>query len=135
VKRSIAVIPLVLAGVVCTAPAGARTIHNARFQSPTKLIQCGINIKLEGGGITCSAPYLPHTDLDGYVKLKPTGRPKLGERGDSPWLPGAHRVVTLHYGDHWSGAGVHCTMRTRGLRCTNRSDHGFFLSKQRQRYF
>ena len=134
-RRSSAVALFVLACAVFAVPAGARTIHNARFQSPTKLIQCGINIKLEGGGITCYTPYLPHKELDGYVKLKPSGKPILGERGDSPWLPTAHKVVTLRYGGHWSGADVHCTMQTSGLTCTNRSRHGFFLSRQRQRYF
>ena len=132
--RSLGVL-LFLAAAMSPVPALARTIHDARFQSPTRLIQCGINIRVEGGGITCYAPYLPHTELDGYLKLKPHGRPVLGERGDSPWLPTAHRVATLHYGERWSGAGIDCTMRTIGLTCTNRSHHGFFLSKQRQRYF
>jgi hypothetical protein len=120
---------------LAAVPAFAKTIHNARFQSPTKAIACGINIKLEGGGITCFAPYLPHKMLDGYVKLNPRGKAKLGERGDDPWLPSAHHVATLHYGDRWSGAGVHCSMATSGLTCKNRSHHGFFLSRQKQRYF
>ena len=134
-RRCLAVFAFVIAGALSTVPATARTIHHARFRSPTKLIQCGINIKLEGGGITCYAPYLPHKELDGYVKLKPAGRPTLGERGDSPWLPSAHTVATLHYGDDWSGADIRCAMRAVGLTCTNRSHHGFFLSTQRQRYF
>ena len=83
---------LVVLAALAAAPALAKTIHNARFQSPTKAIACGINIKLEGGGITCFAPYLPHTMLDGYVKLKPTGTPKKGERGDDPWLPSARHL-------------------------------------------
>src|SRR5438067_186051 len=98
---------------LAAAPALAKTIHNARFQSPTKAIACGINIKLEGGGITCFAPYLPHTMLDGYVKLNPRGKSKLGERGDDPWLPSARHVATLHYGDNWAGASVRCSMATR----------------------
>ena len=133
--RRLALLALVLAGALLAVPAAARTIHHARFQSPTKQIQCGINMKLEGGGITCFAPYLPHTELDGYVKLKPHGRPTLGERGDNPWLPSARTVATLHYGDKWTGADIRCTMRTTGLTCTNLSHHGFFLSRQRQRYF
>ena len=127
---------LAAAATAVFAPAAlGGTIHHARFQSPTKLIQCGVNIEQEGGGISCFAPYLPHTDLDGYVKLKPHGRPKLGERGDSPWLPSARTVVTLRYGEGWSRAGLHCTMRTTGLTCRNEDHHGFVLSKQRQRYF
>src|SRR5436190_9154907 len=106
---------LVVLAALAAAPALAKTIHNARFQSPTKAIACGINIKLEGGGITCFAPYLPHTMLDGYVKLKPTGTPKKGERGDDPWLPSARHLATLHYGDTWTGAGVRCSMATSGM--------------------
>jgi hypothetical protein len=133
--RSAGVLAIAVAGALLAGPTAAKTIHHARFQSPTKLIQCGINIQLEGGGITCYAPYLPHTELDGYVKLRPRGRPKLGERGDSPWLPTAHTVVTLRYGQRWSGAHINCTMRRTGLTCTNLARHGFVLSKQRQRYF
>jgi hypothetical protein len=132
-RRALCLLPVL---PLLAVPAAAKTIHNARFQSPTKAITCGINItKFEGGGITCFAPYLPHQQLDGYVKLNPHGKAKLGERGDSPWLPSAHHVATLHYGDRWSGAGVHCKMETKGLTCTNKSHHGFFLSKQKQRYF
>jgi hypothetical protein len=134
-RRCAAVLALAVACALLAGPAAAKTIHHARFQSPTRLIQCGIDIKLEGGGITCYAPYLPHTELDGYVKLRPHGRPRLGERGDSPWLPAVRTVVTLRYGENWSGADVHCAMRRAGLTCTNLSHRGFFLSRQRQRYF
>ena len=41
-----------------------------------------------------------------------------------------HRHIrTLRYGRHWSGAGMRCTSRTRGLTCRNRDGHGFFLSR------
>ena len=127
---------LILAALaVAAVPAAAKTIHHARFQSPSKQIACGINIKLEGNGITCFAPYLKHKLLEGYVKLNPHGKTIKGERGDDPWLPSAKTSATLHYGEHWSGSGVRCTMETVGLTCKNRDNHGFFLSKQKQRYF
>ena len=37
----------------------------------------------------------------------------------------------LAYGKTWSKGGFTCTSRMTGLKCTNKSGHGFFLSKQR----
>jgi hypothetical protein len=37
----------------------------------------------------------------------------------------------LAYGTTWSKGGFTCKSRMTGLKCSNRSGHGFFLSKQR----
>lgn len=122
--------------LLCAAPVLATTtIRHARFRTPTGRIHCGVNIREEGRGITCFAPFLPHHQLDGYVKLNPHGRTKRGERGDDPWLPSAKTEATLHYGVRWARSGVVCTVSTAGLTCKNRDHHGFFLSVQRRRYF
>jgi Family of unknown function (DUF6636) len=39
----------------------------------------------------------------------------------------------LGYGRSYSWHGIRCASRTTGLTCRNRSGHGFFLSRQRQR--
>jgi hypothetical protein len=39
------------------------------------------------------------------------------------------RSQVLRYGQRWSRGGFTCTSRVAGLRCTNRSGHGFFLSR------
>ena len=41
----------------------------------------------------------------------------------------------LRYGRTYRGFGIRCTSRMSGLRCTNRSGHGFTLSRERQRTF
>jgi hypothetical protein len=40
------------------------------------------------------------------------------------------RAKALPYGRKWSRGGFTCLSRKVGLRCRNRSGHGFFLSKQ-----
>jgi hypothetical protein len=45
-------------------------------------------------------------------------------------------VPVLRYGATVrSGSGMACTSRRRGLTCSNRRHHGFFLSRQSQRIF
>jgi hypothetical protein len=39
----------------------------------------------------------------------------------------------LRYGRTYRGFGIRCTSRMSGLRCANRSGHGFTLSRERQR--
>jgi uncharacterized protein DUF6636 len=40
------------------------------------------------------------------------------------------RAKSIPYGGKWSRGGFTCLSRKAGLRCRNRSGHGFFLSKQ-----
>jgi hypothetical protein len=40
------------------------------------------------------------------------------------------RAKVLRYGHRWRSGGFDCLSRKVGLRCKNRSGHGFFLSKQ-----
>ena len=41
----------------------------------------------------------------------------------------------LRYGTSWSRGGLRCRSQPAGLRCTNRSRHGFFLSRARSQRF
>jgi hypothetical protein len=45
------------------------------------------------------------------------------------------RYRVLRYGRTWRRGGITCRSRESGLRCTNRSGHGFFLSRARQYTF
>jgi hypothetical protein len=47
----------------------------------------------------------------------------------------ATETPTLAYGRSWSFKGFSCRSRRVGLTCSNRSGHGFFLSRQHQRIF
>jgi hypothetical protein len=39
------------------------------------------------------------------------------------------RAKVLRYGSKWSRGGFTCASRRTGLRCRNRSGHGWFLSR------
>lgn len=100
--------------------------------------------KTPSGNIVCNA---------GPSRGKPlvacTVFSEAGSRGQKIWAMHADgRVMVgfrfsnaaadmpkLAYGRTWSWRGIRCTSRPRGLTCTNRSRHGFFLSRQSQRVF
>ena len=48
-------------------------------------------------------------------------------------LPRAARP-TLAYGKKWKHGGYTCTSRSTGLTC-RRGSHGFFLAREKQRFF
>ena len=41
----------------------------------------------------------------------------------------------LAYGRSWTWHGIRCSSQRAGLRCRNRSGHGFFLSRKTQHIF
>jgi hypothetical protein len=71
-------------------------------------------------------------DWGDSFELAPTGRARLTCHGDTAIDP-TSRV--LQYGTRWSRGGFTCTSRKTGLRCSNRSGHGFFLSRARSYRF
>jgi hypothetical protein len=40
------------------------------------------------------------------------------------------KAKVLRYGTTWRGGGFTCSSKATGLRCANRSGHGFFLSRE-----
>ena len=60
--------------------------------------------------------------------MAPTGRAHQVCASDTVMDP---RAKALAYGTTWKGGGFVCTSKTEGLRCTNRSGHGFSLSRDR----
>jgi hypothetical protein len=62
----------------------------------------------------------------GY-RLRPTGRALTVCAGDTAVNK---RAKAIPYGGTWSRGGFTCLSKRTGLRCSNRSAHGFFLSKQ-----
>ena len=63
----------------------------------------------------------------GY-SMRQTGRAYVLCITDTVYDP---KAKVFAYGTTWRGGGFTCTSRTTGLRCANRSGHGFFLSRQR----
>jgi len=65
--------------------------------------------------------------------MGPTGRAHVLCVGDTTLDP---KAKVLAYGSSkLYGGKFRCTSRTSGLRCANRSGHGFFISRQKQSIF
>jgi hypothetical protein len=123
-----------------SATAGAQKFD--AFKTPSGNIVCQTN----GSSVECGvesglrpAPSNTCTDLDysgKRVSLRVTGRPVpvvcASDPGPFLYLKSAR---VLAYGSSWHGAGLTCTSRRTGLTCTNRSGHGFFLSREHWRSF
>jgi hypothetical protein len=133
--------PLVRLLLVVLALALPATAQAAlvQFRTPSANIGCVFSSEPGQGG-----PYLRCDILSG-LKPKP-GRPK---GCDLDWTFGFQmnatgrartvcagdtsvdrRAKVLRYGQRWSNGGLTCTSRLAGLRCSNRSGHGFFLSRR-----
>jgi uncharacterized protein DUF6636 len=66
-------------------------------------------------------------DWTGGYQVGATGRAQKVCAGDTVLSPTA-RVV--RYGTTWRSGPFTCKSSSSGLRCKNRSGHGFFLSRQ-----
>jgi hypothetical protein len=133
---------VVTAGTLaCAAPAAAILVQ---FRTPSANIGCVYSSEPGKAG-----PYLRCDILSG-LKPKPkrpagctldwtygfqvnvTGRARTVCAGDTAV---DRRARALRYGTKWSRGGFTCTSQKAGLRCTNRSKHGFFLSRARSYRF
>ena len=114
------------------AVASAKTVSYNNIVSPSKLISC--YAVMQSTKIECHAPYIKQIgELDTFLTVGPRGRARYGERGDYPGYTTPRR--TLRYGDTWKRTGIRCTMRTTGLTCRNRDNHGFHIQKGNVRRF
>ena len=110
------------------------------FQTPSHNIACvgdSRYIRCDTRFVTkYSQPrYKPRRcDLDwGPLGMAPTGRVHVQCVGDTALNP---KAKVLPYGKSRLYAGkFRCSSRTSGLRCQNRSGHGFFISRQKQSIF
>jgi hypothetical protein len=113
-------------------------IRVVSFRTPTGTIGCGeggSSLRCDiRGGLQPRPPRPSSCKLDwafGY-SLNPTGPAQVvcanGTVIDSS-------ASVLRYGTSWKGGGFTCLSRSTGLRCANRTGHGFFLSRQRSSRF
>jgi hypothetical protein len=133
---------LALAAGLCAGPATAafKIVH---FRTPSGNIQCGY---LSGGefkpelrceirsGVVPLPPKPRSCDFDwggGYF-LGPTGRAQILCISDTIQV---RNPPVLAYGRTWRSGGYKCLSQAIGLRCSNRSAHGFFLSRERSYAF
>jgi hypothetical protein len=129
------------AGVVLLflALAGSASAAIFFFRTPSANIGCIYSSEPGNGGpyLRCDilsglkpAPQRPKgCTLDwkyGY-RIRPTGRALTVCAGDTAVN---RRAKPIPYGQRWSRGGFTCLSRKVGLRCRNRSGHGFFLSKK-----
>jgi hypothetical protein len=137
------VLPLLLGAVLVFSPVAHATRDlgaTTSFRTPSGNIGCIFSSFLFAGARHDSI----RCDIRSGLKPKPA-RPKNCnlDYGDSYELPKTGRTIVvchgdtaldphapaLAYGKTWQQAGLKCTAKTVGLRCTNKSGHGFFLSR------
>ena len=125
---------VVMLALVGSAAAGSVVIQ---FRTPSGNIGCAYASGFGGApslrcdilsGLKPRPAQPPRCDLDwgDSYEMRTTGRPYLTCHGDTAIDP---RSRVLRYGRSWSRSGFTCLSRISGLRCTNRSGHGFFLSR------
>jgi hypothetical protein len=139
---SIRTLRAALVGAALLAIGPAASSANAGtlvfFHLPSKNIGCaydGSSLRCDVNQLTNARPPRPKScDLDwgNAFNLRATGRASRLCVGDTAVDP---RSPTLGYGRTWRRGGFTCRSSTAGLRCTNRSGHGFLLSRSSQRLF
>jgi hypothetical protein len=129
-----------VAGVflVIATPGTSSASVVIQFRTPSGNIGCGYASGLGGPpSLRCDIrsglkpkPARPRNCVDlewgDSFEMGVRGRVAVTCHGDTAIDP-ASRV--LRYGKKWSRGGFSCVSRVAGLRCANRSGHGFFLSR------
>jgi len=127
---------LVLAVAILFALSGSGIAAAAfvQFRTPSGNIGCAFSSSPASlrcdilSGLKPRPPRPQGCELDwgfGY-SLGPTGRTRVMCAGDTAV---DRRAKVLRYGRTWSRDGFTCASRVGGLRCSNRSGHGFHLSR------
>jgi hypothetical protein len=136
IERDASVAPLtrlaILLALLLPASASAKFVffqmpsHNIGcvYSSSPAYLRCDIRSGLKPPP---SKPKGCTVDWTGGYQVGPTGRAHKVCAGDTVLSPDA-RVV--HYGTTWRDGPFTCKSSLSGLRCKNRSGHGFFLSRQ-----
>ena len=136
--RAATLLALVLALIAPTAQAGSERGQAFQFfRTPSGNIGC----------VWSSSPAELRCDILSGLRPEPRGRCQLDWTGLTMRATGrAHALCAgdtslnlksrvLGYGQTWRRAGFVCLSKRTGLRCTNRSGHGFQLARQGWRLF
>jgi hypothetical protein len=125
---------ILVAGMALALAAPAQAIVT-QFRTPSSNIGCVFSADPRLGGTYLRCDILSGLkpkpkracllDLTGF-QMAPRGRATVVCAGDTAVNTHAR---ALRYGSTWSRAGFTCTSKKAGLRCRNRSGHGFFLSR------
>ena len=140
-----AVVAVLLGAALVAGGAAASTREGQDrfifFQLPSRNIACGYlpaDARIKASircdilsGLRPRPSRRCELDWTGLTMLV-TGRAFPQCAGDTVYKRGA---PVLRYGRTWRRNGITCLSRTIGLRCTNRSGHGFFLARGSWRLF
>jgi hypothetical protein len=123
---------VVVAALALAAPSASAT-SSSFFRTPSGNIYCAYFGSLRcdiRSGLMPKPPKPAGCDFDWgqTYELNRSGGARVGCVSDSVFTPSAR---VLRYGTRWGRGGITCISRTSGLRCTNASRHGFFLSRAR----
>ena len=116
----------------CIPPTTAAASEFEQFQTPSGNIGCAYSDNSLRCDIRSGIPHAPprpkNCDLDwgGGYSIGTTGRATVMCAGDTAIEPHSRAIP---YGATWHRGAFTCTSQLAGLRCTNTSHHGFFLSK------
>ena len=146
-RRTPLALALIAAGALCAASPALAATPGRGFKMPSGLVTCGILTDASGANLFCAATYIKRGAYDGrgVVELPRTGRARIVPSGNDILFgiggidfsvdpPRQVPRPKLGYGKTWRASGFRCVSRESGLTC-RRGDHGFFLSKERQRFF
>jgi hypothetical protein len=131
-------------GVAIAATGTAAAGQLAQMTTPTRNIGC-IASRFDGkANLRCDirthsfvAPAQPAScplDYGDSFSLGSTGAARWTCHGDTALPPpNGHGFTTVSYGRDWKWGPFTCQVRMTGVTCRNRSQKGFFLSKQAAR--
>jgi hypothetical protein len=122
---------------VTAVPAEAGSYESVMFSTPSKNIICNayryfgdtIGIRCDISSGLKPRPARPegcNLDYGGTVQMRVNGLSRIGCVGDTN---SGSKTSTLAYGKRVRFHGITCESSFAGLRCTNASGHGFFLSR------
>jgi hypothetical protein len=140
--RLLALLALASCALVFAAAPASAAGGITWFRTPSKNIYCAwFHDSASKQMLRCDVQQLAHPapkphgcqfDWGGSFGMNATGRPSALCVSDS-----VHdkRAKTLAYGKSRKYGSFACTSKTSGLRCANRSGHGFSLNRDRYRLF
>ena len=126
---------LLVAGLILAVSAPVAKARYVDFVMPSGNIGCGYSDDprpvlrcdiLETSDFPEAQPSECELDYGHAYAMRRHGRVEILCAGDTVVNQDA---PVLRYGERKKIGGFSCTSRRRGLRCKNRSDHGFFLSR------
>ena len=133
-RRGMILVGLLLVAIAVAAAAQARESVYVTFRMPSGNIACGYSTDFGPVTLRCDILSGMKPGLAGRCELDWTGlsmgrgiaRPTCA--GDTVYDP---KAPVLKYGSVWKRGPFTCVSLLIGLSCTNRTGHGFFLSKER----